>query len=60
MIDATSIKNPEDKNDLILYANEIGCKVVFSDEIGGLGVEYESSKQKKLIKEKLKELQGEN
>lgn len=55
-ISATSIKNKERKNDLILYARSIGCSAVQSRKYNGLAVEYKTNGQKNKIEQKIKEL----
>ena len=52
-ISATSIKNAESKNDLIIYARSIGCRAIHSN---GLAVECETKMQVEEIKQKIKEL----
>lgn len=56
-ISATSIKNKERKNDLILYARSIGCRAVQSRKCHGLAVECQTNEQKAQIEQKIKELE---
>lgn len=56
LISAVKITDVEKKNILILYAQSLGCTAVYSEKYKGMCIETSTKMQKKLIKEKIKEL----
>ena len=57
LIPAEKITDGEKKNDLIVYAQTLGCKAVYHEMYKGMCIEISTKLQEKLIKEKIKELQ---
>ena len=56
IISATSITDEDKKNELIIYAQSLNCKAVYSESYKGLAVDTLKTKADKLIKAKIREL----
>lgn len=57
VVQTKQITDEQKKNTLILYAQELGCKPVYSEEYDGMVIQVNSKKEGKLIKEKIKYLE---
>ena len=55
-IDATSITDGSKKNQLILFAREIGCKAVYNPKTNGLEIEAYNQEKVLQINKKMEEL----
>ena len=55
-ISTKKIKDPNKKNELILFAQKNGCKAVFSTRYKGMVIECSTFDKERIIKEKVKEL----
>ena len=55
-IDATKITDGGKKNELILFAREIGCKAVYNPKTEGLEIEAYSPEKVVQINKKIEEL----
>ena len=57
LISAVKITDPQKKDELIHFANALGCKAVNSQEYGGMAIEIINTKAIKRIQQKIEELQ---
>lgn len=55
-ISTKKIKDPNKKNELILFAQKNGCKAVFSTRYKGMTIECPTLEKEKIMKAKVKEL----
>lgn len=56
IISATSITDEDKKNELIIYAQSLKCKAIYSEYYKGLAIDTLETKADKLIKAKIKDL----
>lgn len=57
LISAVNVKDFQKKDDLIHFANALGCRAVYSEELRGLAIETSNRKTAKEIEQKIKELE---
>lgn len=57
-IETTDITDGNKRNELILYANSLGCKAVYNPRNNGMDIEVVSSEKIKKIKDKIEQLKG--
>lgn len=58
LVSAKKIKDGNQKNNLILYAQSLGCKAVYCEQFEGMAIQVDTKNQKKLIETKIRELEN--
>ena len=57
LIPTQHIIDKDKKNELILYANDLGAKAIYSDRFKGMAIETNNGEIARKIKNKIKELE---
>lgn len=55
-IETPEITDGNKRNELILYANSLGCKAIYNPRNNGMDIEAQGSEKIKKIKEKIEQL----